>query len=272
MRLPRTQTTLAAVLLLAAAPFALAVPPETSPTPSTPGVTPPETTPSTTNPGMTPPEATSPNARRPGTRPGTAYPGGATAAQTSRAESQDLQRGGSMGSSGWNESSKSDTGLRSAERLPKADIAAAKNAKVSLIDAIETAQQQNHGKVVSARFELRHGKPEYSIKTFDSQSRQEWLEHIDAQTGQVIGQGRKIPLSSLPKEDRQELTALQRSSGATLAQAVQTAQLQRGGKAVAVELSAGNGQVGYKTELLKSNGRTQMAMISAGTGASNRYR
>lgn len=154
MRLPRTETTLAAVLLLSAAPFALAVPQETSPTPNTPGVTPPETAPSATNPGMTPPEATSPSAAQ----PGTANPGASTAPQTRQSESQDLQRGSSTASSGW---SHSGTRLRSAERVPKADIDAAKNAKVSLTDAINTAQQGNHGNVVSARFELRQGKPEY---------------------------------------------------------------------------------------------------------------
>ena len=234
MRLPRTETTLAAVLLLSAAPFGLAAPQATSPTPNTPGVTPPETAPSATNPGMTPPAATSPSA------------------------------------SGW---SHSGTRLRSAERVPKADIDAAKNAKVSLTDAINTAQQGNHGDVVSARFELRQGKPEYLVRTYDSRSRQEWLGHIDASTGQVLGQGRTIARSQLPKEDQQELTASTRSSGTTLAQAVQTAEQQRGGKALAAGLSARNGHVSYRTELLKGNGSTQTAMINPSTGAVvGRYR
>jgi uncharacterized membrane protein YkoI len=266
MRLPRTETTLAAVLLVAAAPFALAVPPGATATPNTPGVAPPETTPSTTNPGMTPPEATSPSARQPGTTPGTAYPGGVTAphanASQGQTQSQDLQRGNSMSSSGW---SHGHAQMRSAVRVPKADIAKAKSAKVSLTDAINTAQGQNHGDVVSARFELHQGKPEYLIKTFDSKSQKEWLGHIDASTGKVIGEGRAIPLSSLPKEDQQELTASQ-SAGTTLGQAVQTAEQQRGGKALAAGLSARNGHVDYKAELLKSNGRTQMAMINPQSG------
>jgi uncharacterized membrane protein YkoI len=183
-----------------------------------------------------------------------------------------LQRGGSMSPSGWSRGNGSNTTrMRSEERVPQADIAAAKSAKVSLTDAINTAQQGNHGDVVSAKFELRQGRPEYLIRTFDSRSRQEWLGHIDAQTGQVIGQGRTIPLSSLPKEDQRELTASV-SSGTTLAQAVQTAERQRGGKALAAGLSTSNGQVGYRTELLKRNGRTQMAMISPGSGSTNRYR
>lgn len=265
MRLPRTETTLAAVLLLSAAPFGLAAPQETSPTPNTPGVTPPETAPSATNPGMTPPAATSPST----TQPGTANPGAPTAPQTSQSESQDLQGGSATSASGW---SHSGTRLRSAERVPKADIDEAKNAKVSLTDAINTAQAGNHGNVVSARFELRQGKPEYLVRTYDGQSRQEWLGHIDANTGQVLGQGRTIALSQLPKEDQQELTASAQSSGTTLAQAVQTAEQQRGGKALAAGLSARNGHVSYRTELLKGNGSTQMAMISPSTGAVGRYR
>jgi uncharacterized membrane protein YkoI len=170
-------------------------------------------------------------------------------------------------SSGRNSSdwSHSHTRLRSTEHVPTADISAAKNAKVSLSDAINTAQQQNHGSVVSARFELRQGKPEYVIRSFDSQSNQEWVGHIDANTGQMIGQGRTISLSQLPREDQQELTA-SRKSGTTLSQAVETAEQQRGGKALAAGLSARNGQVSYRTELLKSNGRTQMAMINPQSG------
>lgn len=161
--------------------------------------------------------------------------------------------------------------MRSAERVPTADLHAAKNAKVSLTDAINTAQQQNHGNVVSAKFELRQGKPEYLIRTFDSQNQSEWLGHIDARTGKVIGQGETIPLSRLPKEDQQELTA-STNSGASLGQAVQTAEQQRGGKALSAGLSSRNGQVSYRTELLKSNGRTQMAMVDPSSGQVSSYR
>lgn len=220
MKLPRTQTTLAAVLLLAAAPFALATPQSVNQMPNTPGVTPPETTPSTTNnPGMTPPRG------------------------TSRYQNQGMQT----------------------------NTDAARNAKVSLIEAISSAEQQNHGNVVSARFELRQGKPEYLIRTFDSRSRQEWLGHIDAVTGQVMGQGRTIPLSQLPKQDQQELTASQNSS-TTLGQAVRTAEQQRGGKALSAGLSSRHGQVSYRTELLNSNGRTQIAIINPQSGRVSTYR
>lgn len=241
MRLPRTETTLAAVLLLSATPFALATPPPgASPTPNTPGVTPPETTPSTTNPNMTPNS-------------------GAAAAPTGSS---------SMSSSGWNHGR---TRLRSAEHVPTADINAAKSAKVSLTDAINAAQVQDHGNVVSARFELRQGKPEYLIRAFDGKSGQEWVGHVDASTGKLIGQGETVPLSRLPKEDQQELTASQ-NSGTTLAQAVQTAEQQRGGKALAAGLSARQGKVSYRTELLQSNGRTQMAMVNPQSGQVSSYR
>lgn len=245
MRLPRTETTLAAVLLLSAAPFALAAPPPgTSPTPNTPGVTPPETTPSTTNPNMTP------------------NSGAATATGSSSTGSS------SMSSSGW---SHNRTRLRSAEHVPTADIDAAKSAKVSLTDAINAAQVQDHGNVVSARFELRQGKPEYLIRAFDGKSGQEWVGHVDASTGKLIGQGETVPLSRLPKEDQQELTASQ-NSGSTLAQAVQTAEQQRGGKALAAGLSARQGKVTYRTQLLQSNGRTQMAMVNPQSGQVSSYR
>ena len=189
---------------------------------------------------------------------------GATSGSASTSRYQN-RMGSGTASTGW-----SHRHMRSAERVPKADIKAAKNAKVSLTDAINSAQQQNHGDVVAARFELRHGKPEYLIRTFDSQSHQEWLGHIDAKTGKLIGQGKTIALSKLTKEDQKELTAS--NSGTSLAQAVQTAEQQRGGKALAAGVSARNGQVKYRTELLKSNGKTQMAMISPKSGQVSGYR
>jgi uncharacterized membrane protein YkoI len=191
-----------------------------------------------------------------------------TSPEATQSQSQSTQSGSATTSSGW---SGHHAHLRSAEQVPQAEIDAAKNAKVSLTDAINTAQQQNHGSVVSARFEVRQGKPEYLIRTYDSQNRQEWLGHVDANTGQVVGQGHTIPLSSLPKEDQQELTA-STSSGTSLAQAVQTAEQQRGGKALSAGLSSRNGQVSYRTELLQSNGSTQMAMINPRSGKVSRYR
>ena len=83
-------------------------------------------------------------------------------------------------------------------------------------------------------------------------SRQEWLGHIDAKTGKMIGQGRTIPLSRLRKEDQQELTAAA-SSGTTLAQAVQIAEQERSGRASAAGLSAHHGKMDYLTELLERN-------------------
>lgn len=272
MRLPRTETTLAAVLLLAAAPFALAIPPG-----ATPGVTPPEQTPNTTNPSATNPGATNPSTMAPqetspgSAQSGTANPSAATAPGTTPPRGQDLQNGrsgSSMSSSGW---SHNRAHSRSAERVPQADIDAARSAKVSLTDAINTAEQQHHGKVVSARFELRQGKPEYLIRAFNTNRQQLWIGHIDANSGQLIGHGETIPLSRVPKAEEPELTASQRE-GTSLAQAVRTAERQDGGKVLSAGLSTHDGQVSYRTELLKSNGRTQMAMINPRSGQVSQYR
>lgn len=177
---------LAAVLLLTAAPLTLAQTPPPSPAPNPPNT---------------------PGAITPRTAPGAAYPG--TMSQRASPSTTQSQSRGLL--------STAEKSMRSAERVPKADLTAAKRAKVSLIDAINGAAAQSHGDVVSARFELRHGKPAYLIKTFDSKTRQEWLGHIDANTGKLIGEGRTMPLNRLPKEDQEELTAAA-ASGTTLAQ------------------------------------------------------
>lgn len=296
MRLPRTETTLAAVLLLSAAPFALAAPPPANtPGTQTPTATPPGTTnqagtprggvntgtvsPGTINSGMAKPDSTTPDthganppaanpgAAGPGAMPpgaGSGYPGAAGAPGAGRTRSRGMQ-GGNAGSWGRAHS------VRSVQRVPQADIQAAKNVKVSLRKAIEAAQKHNHGEVVSARFELMHGRPEYLIRTFDRQHKAEWLGHVDARTGQLIGKGRTVPLSRVRPQDRHALTA-SANAGTTLEQAVRKAEHERGGKAVAAGLSARNGAVRYRTELLKSNGRTQMAMISPSSGKVGRYR
>jgi uncharacterized membrane protein YkoI len=298
MRLPRTETTLAAVLLLAAAPFALAVPPPApanTPGTQTTSATPPGTTnqagtppggvnagttsPGTINSGMAKPDSTTPDtngATAPAARPGAAspqalppgagggYPGAAGAPGAGRMRSPGM-RGGSVGRSGHGHT------MGSSERVPQSDIQAAKNVKVSLRSAIDTARKQHHGKVISARFEMLHGKPEYLIRTFERQRHEEWLGHIDARTGKLIGKGRTIALERLRREDRQELSASSKT-GTTLEQAVREAEKKDGGKALAAGLSARNGKVSYRTELLKGNGRTQMAMISPSSGKVSRYR
>lgn len=237
--------------------------------PSTPGVTPPEQTPSTTNPGATNPSTTAPEAASPGAaQPGASPPGAANPPGASPPRGEDLQKGQSGSSSGW---SRSDMPPSSAQRVPEADIEAARRAKVSLTDAISAAQRQSHGNVVSAKFELRQGTPEYLIRTFDAGSQQLWIGHVDADSGQLIGQGETIPLGQVPEADRQELTASVRSRS-SLAQAVQTAERQGGGKALSAALSTQDGQVRYRMELLKSNGRTQMAMISPQSGEVGTYR
>jgi uncharacterized membrane protein YkoI len=181
---------------------------------------------------------------------------------------QDLQSGGAMSSNGW---SQGEAPSRAARRAAQADIDAAKSARVSLTQAINAAQGHSHGEVVAARFELRQGKPEYLVRAFDGRSRQEWLGHIDANTGQLIGRGRTMPLSRLPQADQQELTAVA-ESGTSLAQAVRTVEQQRGGKALSASLSARNGQVGCRTELLKSDGSMQLAMTGPQPGRARSYR
>jgi uncharacterized membrane protein YkoI len=220
MKLPRTQTALAAVLLLAAAPFALAVPPGASGAGTTEGTT--------AAPGVPAP----PNASAPA-------PGG--------------------------------TQPLSAAMVPKADIHAARSVKVSLTRAIRRVEKHARGKAIDARFELLHGRPEYMVKTYLRKKDAEWIGHVDARTGKLIGRGRTIGTTHLLPEDQQEITAAS-SASTSLLEAVTKAEHHEHGKALAAGMSARNGAVTYRTQILKKDGMTRMASINPRSGKVTTYR
>ena len=234
MKLPRTQTGLAAALL-AAAPLALLAP-QTSRAQST-------------RPPVTPPAAASAG------KPSTAYPPATLKAAQSPVQAMGAKRPYRM----------------STVAVPGRDLTAARGLTVSLTQAIGTAERASHGKAVGARFELLHGRPEYMVKTFDRQQDREWIGHVDARSGRLLGRGRSLKTTRLLPEDQQELTAANAAS-TSLMDAVRKAEQHVRGKALAAGMSARHGAITYRTEILKKNGVTQMAAINPKSGKVTAYR
>jgi uncharacterized membrane protein YkoI len=246
MKLPRTQTALAAVLLLAAAPFALALPSWAS------GAGTPDGTTAAPGAPARPPNASAPAATASG------------AAGTAAANTSGPWHGRRAQATGG-------TQPLSAAMVPKADIHAARSVKVSLTRAIRRVEKHAHGKAIDARFELLHGRPQYMVKTFLRKKDAEWIGHVDARTGRLIGRGRTIGTTHLLPEDQQEITAAS-SASTSLLEAVTKAEHHEHGKALAAGMSARNGAVTYRTQILKKDGMTQMASINPRSGEVTPYR
>lgn len=146
---------------------------------------------------------------------------------------------------------------------PKADVGPFEHAKLSLTDAIRTAQQQAQGKTLEARFEMWQGKPAYFVRT--CANGQVWEGRIDANSGQLIGQPRTMAASKLGSGLEHDMTAL-RGAHTSLTQAVSTAEQQQGGKVIMASVKAGaNGKASYSLDLIK-NGQLHTAMVNAQSG------
>jgi uncharacterized membrane protein YkoI len=108
-------------------------------------------------------------------------------------------------------------------------VAAAQAAKVPLSDAIAIAERASGGRVAKIEIDSEHGTSAYEIKTLSNEGKAKLL--VDTTTGTVLRNERK----SASQQDRAALTRLA-SSRTTLAQAVQVAERQGAGKAVAAGL------------------------------------
>jgi uncharacterized membrane protein YkoI len=178
----------------------------------------------------------------------------------------------STGRNGRRPSAMSASGaMRSAAAVPRADLPAAKSVKVSLTEAIGEAERHSHGRALAARFELLDGRAEYRVKTYEKSNDEEWIGHIDARSGKLLGRARAVKTTRLLPEDQQELTAAH-SASTSLAQAVKKAERREHGRALAADMSARNGAVAYRTELLERNGMTRMASVDPQSGKVTAYR
>jgi uncharacterized membrane protein YkoI len=141
-------------------------------------------------------------------------------------------------------------------------VAAAQAAKVPLADAIAIAERASGGRVAKIEIDSEHGTSAYEIKAVSSAGRAKLL--VDTTTGTVLRNERK----SASQQDREALTRLA-SSRTTLAQAVQVAERQGAGKAVAAgledEKEHRDGAKVYEVDVA-ANGAVQRVWVDMSSG------
>lgn len=146
---------------------------------------------------------------------------------------------------------------------PTTDIAPFHKAKLSLSDAIHSAQQQQQGKAVEARFEMWDGQPAYFVRT--CAHNRIWEGRINANSGQVIGQPQTFTANQVTRELNDEAKAVT-DSKTSLTQAVKDAEQQQGGKAIMAKVQLGSsGKPSYDIDVV-TNGQLRTAMVDASTG------
>ncbi|KOX59933.1 hypothetical protein ADL19_03795 [Streptomyces purpurogeneiscleroticus] len=118
-------------------------------------------------------------------------------------------------------------------------------AKVSLAQALDTAESKGPGRAIEADFESGNGKPYFEIKVLGSDGKLT-DHHIDATTGQVT-KSDNHPIESyfirLKPSDVQ-------NAPTTLKQAVATAEQKAGGKAAEAEVEREASSVQYKITVM----------------------
>lgn len=145
---------------------------------------------------------------------------------------------------------------------PRADVKPFEDAKLSLSQAIASAQRESRGKPLAARFEMWHGKPVYLIRTYAAN--QIWETRVDANTGDAIGQPTTLSKSQLDPRMQKEVAALDNAQ-TSLTDAVNKAEQQEGGKVIMARLKPVTGGVSYDVRLVK-DGHLHTAMIDAQSG------
>lgn len=145
---------------------------------------------------------------------------------------------------------------------PQADVKPFEDAKLSLSQALASAQRESRGKPLAARFEVWHGKPVYLIRTYSAN--QIWETRIDANTGDAIGQPTTVAKGELGRHMQREIDALNNAQ-TSLTDAVNKAEQQDGGKVIMARVKPVSGGVTYDVDVVK-NGHLHTAMIDAQSG------
>lgn len=146
-----------------------------------------------------------------------------------------------------------------------ATVQALGTAKLTLADAIRTAETAGQGMVTGAEFKIKDGKPVFDVTTQNGGAETDHL--IDPATGAMLASTPDVEKSDGDSDGNEasELTALQ-GAKVTLLQAITTAEGQ-GGKALSVEYAANDGALAIEIDMADAAGKTVEMKLDAMTGA-----
>jgi uncharacterized membrane protein YkoI len=131
----------------------------------------------------------------------------------------------------------------------KVELSAFEHGKITLGQAIASAEKLSGGKVTDASFERMNGKSGYAVTVFANNKMEEyWVDPVSGQASPVTRiSTREANIQSL---DKVQWPAIQNAK-TTLPQAVTMAEQHSGGKAMDVGIEKRGSAVAYNVEVLK---------------------
>ncbi len=152
-----------------------------------------------------------------------------------------------------------------AQQVGQSSLKAFGNAKVSLADAVSTAQNQlPSGKIFAIAFDGSGSTPVFHVEAYEPGSKSVWTAEINADTGQVVGTPSTKSSAALSQQEIKAISSL--SSNESISTAIGSAQSTGNGKPIQARLEQGNDGTPSYVVTLASNGATQRVMIDPKTG------
>lgn len=150
-----------------------------------------------------------------------------------------------------------------ASQSAKHEAAELHRAKLSLIEAIVTAQKQNGGRALSAQFEFKRGNPAYfEVKVLSADGSKLTRFELDPRSGKVQDTGNEALEKLITRITPEELSQV----STTLTHAIALAEQSSGGHAVSAEVKRDAGALGYEVATVKLDGNSQTIRVRAADG------
>jgi uncharacterized membrane protein YkoI len=137
------------------------------------------------------------------------------------------------------------------------------NAKVSLTEAIRTAEKEGGGKAIDAEFDFKRGNPAYyEVKVLSNDGQKLTKYKIDPSTGKVKdASDEKIEkLFTRLKPNAIE------NAPTSLTRAISTAESRAGGKAMEAKVDRSGDQVQYTVKVVKLDGDSETVKVNGSDG------
>lgn len=139
----------------------------------------------------------------------------------------------------------------------KAEMTALGDARVPLAQAIATAEKATRGRAIEAAFAHRGDRLVYLVDTY--RDGRVTKAEVDAMSGAIVHQGKPVRARDFVRRDRTEIAALRNASGG-LSTAVETAEKELGGKALAAGIETYKGGAAYTVSVAKG-GTVQRLLV-----------
>ena len=145
----------------------------------------------------------------------------------------------------------------------KKDAQAATDSKITLTEAIHTAEKAGMGKAVDAEVEgAKGGHARYTVEVLSSDGKKLTEYTVNANTGKVEKTSNE-PLEKLVTRVKPD--DLQ-SAQTTLTAAIREAEQQTGGQVIDAETGASNGSLHYELKVATADGKTDKVKVDGTTG------